>query len=291
MKKLFIILITIISVLPLACKSEYQLTTEPKVLPDGTDGSGGISGTYVLFGDWPQSLKEDKVKIDESAIVNVNGWDCYKGNDGYYYVKLEAKEKYYKIEPIKLRVCSQDYRGWKLLVAEKALMIMKFYSGEYIREINDKFIYEYNYQLSGIRAYLNGLNGNAYGVEDFTGKGFLNNAFTTEATEKIKTVTVNTEGCDATEDKVFLLSLGNVTNFKYGFSSQQYADDYKRKRINTDYVRAVMGSEYSFWWLRTPRLNSAPRRDGPYVVTDNGGIELLPDNFLNGVVPALVISF
>ena len=71
----------------------------------------------------------------------------------------------------------------------------------------------------------------------------------------------------------------------------RYADNYKRKRINTDYVRAVIGSGYSFWWLRTPSINSVPRRDVPYVVTDSGGIKLHLVNFLNGVVPALVISF
>ena len=29
--------------------TEYQLTTEPKVLPDGTDGSGGISKEVLFY--------------------------------------------------------------------------------------------------------------------------------------------------------------------------------------------------------------------------------------------------
>lgn len=87
-KKLFIISFTLL----LFCLgkgfcSEFKLTTKPQILPKGTDGSFGTKGTYVLFGDWPQTIKPENVKIKTSKTKEINGWKCYKGNVGFYYVK------------------------------------------------------------------------------------------------------------------------------------------------------------------------------------------------------------
>ena len=287
--------------------TEYQLTTEPKVLPAGTDGSSGTLGTYVLFGDWPQSLKEDNVTIDGSSTVKVNGWDCYKGNDGYYYVKLTARpgsekfnngsyikageEYFFKIEPIKWRVFSNDYQGGKLLVAENQLVCGRFDSGlnEY-RIINEEYISEYNYQYSIVRAFLNGLDGTNYNVEDFSKTGFIYRAFTEKALELIKTIDVNTPKSEMTQDKVFLLTSKILSNKNYGFYGKAIEPDYKRKRMPTDLCYAL--SAYgTTWWLRNPSLNHEPRRDGPYCVAWDDSIGYGPVNHISGYVPALVISF
>ena len=119
-------------------------------LPAGTDGSVGTSGTYVLFGDWPQTIMAAGVTVDESKIAIVGAHTYYKGSDGAWYMKLlengEASNsegpggfrysdntrvknkyaksyRYYKVEPIKWRVLTSNYNGSgkKLLLAEAAL--------------------------------------------------------------------------------------------------------------------------------------------------------------------------
>ena len=118
-------------------------------LPAGTDGSVGTSGTYVLFGDWPQTIMAANVTVDESQVAYVGAFTYYKGSDGAWYVKiLEDKAsgyegpngfrysdgsrvqyyykksyRYFKVEPIKWRILTNNYNGTgkKLLLAESAL--------------------------------------------------------------------------------------------------------------------------------------------------------------------------
>jgi len=119
------------------------------ILPAGTDGSMGTSGTYVLFGDWPQTIKAQSVTVDESQTAVAGGHTYYKGSDGcWYYKLLENKSngyegpsgfgysdgtrvqgrykktyRYFKVEPIKWRVVTNNYNGSgkKLLLAECVL--------------------------------------------------------------------------------------------------------------------------------------------------------------------------
>lgn len=123
--------------------------TPYKVLPAGTDGSVGTSGSYVLFGDWPQTIKAANVTVDESQVAYVGAFTYFKGSDGAWYVKiLEDKAsgyegpngfrysdgsrvqfyykksyRYFKVEPIKWRILTSNYNGTgkKLLLAESAL--------------------------------------------------------------------------------------------------------------------------------------------------------------------------
>ena len=128
-------------------KDHTALTEEPILLKEGTDGTAGTSGKYVLFGDWPQSIKADNVSIDESKTYKVHGWECYKGSDGYYYVKAIAKPSkyvknptfsngeniikgnsyYFKMESIKWRILDNNYGGGKLLLSEQALTAGCYY--------------------------------------------------------------------------------------------------------------------------------------------------------------------
>lgn len=121
-------------------------------------------------------------------------------------------EYYFKLEPIKWRVLTDNYQGGKLLVAENVLINSCFNSENLNRTINDKTIRLYDYKYSTIRAYLNGLNGSEYKVEDFSDKGFIHKAFTKKAIQEINTVNVHNVGLEDTEDKVFLLSFEDVTN-------------------------------------------------------------------------------
>ena len=83
-----------------------------------------------LFGDQPQTVKFDDVTVSEVKEV-LNGWECYKGSDDFYYVRQvvkpwhwrsddykfdngevieEGEEYYFKLEPIKWRVVTKSYK-------------------------------------------------------------------------------------------------------------------------------------------------------------------------------------
>ena len=68
--------------------SLYNLTEKPMELSSNKEGSS--SSNYILFGDWPQSVKSDEVIINSMSYVSINGWECYKGSDGCFYVKKTA---------------------------------------------------------------------------------------------------------------------------------------------------------------------------------------------------------
>ena len=284
----------------LAFADGFKPTSKPVVLPSGTDGSYGTKGTYVLFGDWPQTVKADDITVS-SEPENINGFECYKGSDGYYYVKAEAEPYdyfyefstgnyidfnevyYFKIEPIKWRVVTNNYQGGKLLVAEN-ILAAKYYDSD----SNN------NYKNSEIRAWL---------LEDF-----LNSAFTKEAIDSINTVTVDNSVkstgdsengfvCENTKDKIFLLSVKELLTSSYGFKTVTWDEDTARCRKTTDYSRATgsyasSNGGYKFngwWWLRTPYNRNAYYGKG---ITSGGDImDYYLDENRRGVVPALSISF
>lgn len=123
-------------------------------LPAGTDGSVGKSGKYVLFGDWPQTIKAENVTVNESKYVVVGAHTYYKGSDGCWYIKIMENKasgyegpkgfrysddtrvqtkykksyRYFKVEPIKWRILTSNYNGTgkKLLLAEAALTCESF---------------------------------------------------------------------------------------------------------------------------------------------------------------------
>ena len=123
------------------------------VLPSGTDGSVGKSASYVLFGDWPQTIKANSVTVDESKYAVMGAYTYYKGSDGFWYAKAivgpgdssykfsngsskgevraasPSKTAYFKVEPIKWRILTTNYNGSgkKLLLAESALTAERYY--------------------------------------------------------------------------------------------------------------------------------------------------------------------
>src|SRR5574344_373605 len=114
-------------------------------------------------------------------------------------------------------------------------------------------IFPNNYKYSNIRAFLNGtknqyeLDGNTPQTDDvdWSGKGFLQRAFTSTAQSLIKTTTVDNSAaatsdaagtlgksssdycCDDTEDKIYLLSQHEATDSTYG--------DRKSTRLNSSH--------------------------------------------------------
>ena len=275
----------------------YKLTEDVIILPKGTDGTRGKESQYVLFGDWPQSLKENNVYVDISKSSNINGWECYKGNDGYYYTKANDRDAFYKIEPIKWCVISDEYQGGKLLLAEDCLYYTYFYESDYgepLREIDGKIIENYDYKYSDIRAWLNGLDGSSYKAGDFRKSGMLYTAFTKNAIDKINTVEIKTIDNEIIKDKLFLLEDEQVANDKLGFSSQSDAH-FTRVKKTTDFCRMLYKETRQNltgeWWLRTPRLNCGPREEGPSTVFKDGKLRHNIARARACVVPALSVSF
>ena len=277
--------------------AEYEFHETVTVLPSGTDGTCGTSGTYVYFGDWPKTIKASSVTVDETISMTQGAHTYYAGSDGKWYAKVleNGYETYYKysdgtsvakkstssprylyfrVEPIKWRVLTDDYDGKKLLLAEDILTAgVPYYNYKNVnRTINSARVDPNNYEHSAIRAYLNGLS---YQVKSssatqttsttYLDNGFLQTAFTTSAQALIASTTVdnseastnpasnarewnsgkNCYACSNTTDKIFLLSEKEATTSSYGFAAYNvYVGDSNgttsssRIKQTTDYAKA-----------------------------------------------------
>ena len=202
--------------------STYQFHSTVTYLAAGTDGSAGTEATYCTFGDYPQTIKDASVIVDETKSVSMGLYTYYLGSDNYYYAKCwenayddsytysdgttaaqrsANSEKYFKVEPIKWRVLNPSAEGNKILVAESILTANVAYYDYYDvdRTIEGETVYPNNYEHSKIRAYLNGLSyavkatDSAEQITDSTynGIGFLQTAFTSSAQSLIATTTVD----------------------------------------------------------------------------------------------------
>ena len=155
------------------------------VLPAGTDGSAGKTGKYVLFGEWPQTIKAEGVTVNKSKSRQQGAFTYYLGSDGAWYYEAEEHSydyyeygdaylgiecsysdgsarqiydwdqpstRFFKVEPIKWRVLTTNYQGKMLLLAEDILTAGIAYNENYRADE-----YPNDYESSTIRAYLNGI--------------------------------------------------------------------------------------------------------------------------------------
>ena len=254
------------------------------------------------MGDYPQTVKAKAVTVDEERYFKMGKNKYMKGSDGAWYFKCKQKQydngkkytysdgsevssedkgtyNYFKVEPIKWRVLTEDYDGKKLLLAEKILFYCLFdnWNSE-TRIIDDKTVYQNNYEYSNLRQLLN--------------KDFLEAAFSMAAKEQIcNTLVVNNvestlpynyssdidyyyddvpkDGkndyvCPDTIDKIFALSVKEATNPDYGFYklSDEFSAMYPSplmylnalERDITDYYLSQYGyrSIFTSWHLRSP---------------------------------------
>lgn len=332
-----------------ACKTILRTENLPCPKLYSTPVTEVVNGvTYVYFGDWPQSVLPvtSTVTVDETVSVTMGANTYYFGSDGNYYAKCFEKAcgtgaeykyhdgtqpgtggtttRYFKVEPIKWRVLTDNYSGKKLLLAEEILTASVPYynynSSSNTRTVgSDTNIYPNNYKYSQIRAYLNGLDyyydtssNKTTPKTDYTGKGFLQTAFTQNAQGLIvETVVDNSSettgysestyateyACENTTDKIFLLSESEVINSDYGFAAyNSCGKGNTRIRFPTDYAKANYAFQKSTesnggsWWLRSPDYyyNQYVRRvcyDG------DAGLNCYVSKTDYGVVPALSISF
>ena len=261
-----------------------------------TKKAGSFTYCRGSDGQWYVNIKE-----------NACSKNFFKYSDGTIAAESSANSyKWFKVEPIKWRVLTADYNGTgrKLLFAENVLEWCYYYDDCGNRTIDGNTVYPNSYEHSKIRAFLNGLSyqKGSYmqaACDDFLGKGFLQTAFSDAELAKIADTSVDNSARSTlpdnydslvglnekkqywnngtnryasdtpTTDKVFLLSVQEITKTEYGFDFN-YNDDFwcdnndmssNKIRKMTDYAKAsgADGAAYSIGdgcggecWLRSP---------------------------------------
>ncbi len=209
-------------------------------------------GRTMLFGEYPQSIKEDHVII--SDIADDDGY--YLGSDGARYAMHIARPYaenytfssgypvvsqtvyYFKVEPIRWRILQESDQS--LLIVADIILDNQRYDGS-----------SNNYAESEIRGWLN---------DTFYTTAFNEveqaNVLTTHVVNTVFSTgyTTNPYVSENTNDKVFLLSYKEATNPNYGLhfaSARRYfTSDYSRSRGVWMNTSGFYG--YSGWCLRSP---------------------------------------
>ncbi|MEE3313944.1 MAG: InlB B-repeat-containing protein [Treponema sp.] len=342
---------------------EFKIT-KYKELPAGTDGTAGSSWTYVEFGEWPQTIKAENVTVDENVSIEVGMFTYYKGNDGAWYVKtgeragsvvvtgrdergepIYASEikysdgtslgigmqsfKYFKVEPIKWRVLTDNYNGKKLLLAENCLMHRprdRDYSiGEEIYGWLDKdFLITAFVKSEQDKIAETNVDNSARSGNPDSGELKRFDVYVAPSDVMYMSFT-NTCSYDNTKNKIFLLSEQEVTKSEYGFEEYDvFKGDSKgtatssRIRMATDFVKACGGGgnyrEESVglgdaWILRSITdstiLGAGHSKENTYIFpVDSAGCAFsfsdiarrfllrrtISNNEVGGIVPALCVE-
>ena len=247
-------------------KQQYTLHN-PKIEDDSSAKSGKkVTWDCLWFGSYPQSQITKKDGEIYTTLKNADNWD--KNRDvtinNIKYHKTEAG--YFKYEPIKWRVL-QSENGEAFLLSDVILDKQAYNE-------NDEYI---TWKESSLRAWLN--------------DKFMNRAFSDEEKEKVNiTEVVNkdnpvfgTKGGKNTSDKIFLLSLAEVSGKKDG----------KKYGLLDDEMKACENSDFSkngsWWWLRSPgddRYCAAVVNSDGWVYGDGSRVNGSDD----GVRPALHLN-
>lgn len=253
----------------------------------GTSALKGAQAGNVYFGSYQQS-EYTPVTVPGSPVND----KVYTDSDGTKFVYLSKTKQYYRVDPIKWRVLDNAH-DYNRDAAEGAADTTKslFLASDQNLEV---FQYHTDYEVvtwekSTMRSWLNGYNekennGDNAGMDweqagkdkgiDYSSNSFIGSAFSdSERSAIVTTAVVNktdgngnnpnpaypTPGGEDTQDRVFLLSITEITNPAYGFADHYKKDD-TRVSTNTAYTAAggKSGSDISgvgegdSWWLRSP---------------------------------------
>ena len=286
----------------------------PNYLRCDKDGIPNENGAYILFGEYPQTIKADDVTI----ISTQDSRGYYLGSDGYYYAAVTATPwtsgytftnnativsgtvYYFKVESIRWRILSTD-AGMAFILCDSIIAAMAYQSDYIIDSTGDGYTtangapsgtYANNYKYSSVRAWLNST--------------FYETAFTELQREIILTTMVdngvystgddyNPYVCEDTEDKIFLLSFREVTNSEYGFSSDGSYDVARIMKMSDcslamGVYMSTSSSDYgnALWWLRSP-LSLLDTNYARHVDV-GGNVSCGGVRYNNGVVPAMWIT-
>lgn len=247
----------------------YASTTTTITARYISDGDPVVGNLYEM-GEYPQSEVTDETLISALSDATDSDGDGYVEYGGKEYAKMSGQSNngysasatyYFEVEPI-----LWDVKSDGTLISESIIDAKQFYTSASSRTYQGATIYPNNYDYSEIRAFMNGYDGSAYGVDDYTGSGFYDFVFTEEEKAKILTTTVdnsvsttcmengtNQYVCNNTSDKVFLLSYQDATQSIYGFAGAnqriKYASDYS---IYQGLYIYDSSSRAGYWWLRSP---------------------------------------
>lgn len=211
------------------------------------------------------------LKNPRTNACDVTTWDCVWF--GSYWQEDTngdgSADKNDAKTPIKWRVLSVDGDD-AFLIADQNLDCQKY---------NDTKT-DVTWETSTIRSWLNG-----YGAEmnkdgkDCCEDNFLDNAFSESEQSAICTTYVvnkdhpsyKVDGGNSTLDKVYLLSLDEVSDPVHGFLSNYSMSDYNKLAKNTAYAETQGAGSWvplgdAEWWLRSPGDGS----DHAACVTDDG---------------------
>lgn len=251
------------------------------------------------------------------------------GSLGYSYISANHYTNHqvywFKVEPIKWRILTTSGNSAYIMsdIALDAFWLEPnrreagFYNGEYgvfrgTKESDVDGTYANNWEYCFLRRWLN--------------ETFYNEVFNDLQKEIIKTVKLDNSArssnpndyptyygygenagknkyaaqCKDTDDKIFLLSLRDITTTAYGFNKDVLAKDPARNLQATDFAKFrgapmdIYEEKYVTWYTRSPSIGSRGGNDGysTFVLDRHakGAIDstdLIPDG---GVVPALWIT-
>ena len=231
-------------------KQQYTLHN-PKIEDDSSTESGKkVTWDCLWFGSYPQSKITKKDGDIYTTLKNTDNWDK-NGDatiDSIKYHKTEAG--YFKYEPIKWRVLQSENQEAFLL--SDVILDRRPYNESYE---------DITWEESSLRAWLN--------------KKFINRAFSDEEKENINiTEIVNqdnpeygTEGGNNTADKIFLLSLSEVSGKKDG-KKYGFLNDETRTCETNSFSEGVLAG---YWWLRSPGYDSSSAAEVDSLSKVDGG--------------------
>lgn len=204
--------------------------------------AGKISNGLVKTTNPTDKTKLPVMPVREGGSTT---WDCitfgsYLQNDTNMDGKIDESDER---EPIKWRVINISKDGKTLtLLSDKNLDRMYF----------NETCTDMSWGISAIRSWLNGYDGQQNAdAKDYSGQGFYNTAFSEEEQGAIAQTALADAG---TIDKVYLLSVNEVTAKKYGFEVDENKDSYSRVAENTTYADMKFGGTkgrvLGDWYLR-----------------------------------------
>lgn len=234
-----------------------------------------VAGDLYAMGEYPQSEVTSASLISALSTASDSDGDGYVEYDGKEYAKMTGTSHngyintntyYFEVEPIYWEVKSDG-----TLLTESIIDAKSFYTSSSNRTYQEATVYANNYQYSRVRAFLNGYDGSAYGVDNYSGSGFYDVAFSEDEKANILTTTVdnsasttytsdgtNQYACNDTSDKIFLMSYQDMYKEDYGYTS-----DGSRVKVASDYAIYQGLSSYNSstgagnWWLRSPNYNNS----------------------------------
>ncbi len=236
---------------------------------DSVDGYAIRDGDVIRDDELYMRLSEaewtdDRLSLDGQDYIRINRMDAITAaSDREQHYRWDDPDSwhYFVEEPIKWRILSiKDDEA--LLLSDRILDCFPF----------NRTDEEVGWYTSSVRSWLNGYDsGQNLAGEDYSGKGFLDKAFTPDEREAmIRTTCVTPDNRDygtdcgpATQDHVFLLSAEEVyadaVAAGYGFFAGRGYDDPSKRFLSTMYAKC-RGAWWSpvgpyrgnsFWFMRT----------------------------------------